>query len=116
MYVVVNRDFDSDSILAVCRRPKGYSRSCDILSHFIESVGGQQGGFHGVPLYREHSINQGIKRLSLSTMSAPSTGHMWPPSAWANQTPSSLRMRARASAASRYLEQLGTELYWINLC
>ena len=105
-HAVIHHDFDSEAVLAAWRRPRDYSRSCDILGHFIESVGGRQGGFRGVPLYRAHSLDQGIKRLSLSTMSAPSAGHIWPPSAWANQAPGSLRMRARASVAPRYLTLL----------
>ncbi|SPN98766.1 uncharacterized protein DNG_01807 [Cephalotrichum gorgonifer] len=74
---VIQRDFDSQSIVEMWRRPRGYSRSCDIVGHFLESVGGFPGGFREVPLYRPHSLDHCIKRLSLSTMSAPSSGQMW---------------------------------------
>ena len=71
---VIHRDFDADSTLAIWRRPAGYKRACHVLENFIESVGGRRGSERGVPLYGARSLDHGIGRLSLSTMSAPSGG------------------------------------------
>lgn len=70
--IVIHRDFDADSTLAVWRRSAGYKRACHVLENFVESVGGRLGGARGVPLYGARSLDRGIGRLSLSTMSAPS--------------------------------------------
>lgn len=88
-FLVIHRDFNADSTLSIWRRPAGYKRSCAVLEDFIDSVGGKRGGARGAPPYGARSLDQGIRRLSLSTMSAPS----------AESRAHRERMRARASVA-----------------
>lgn len=87
-WLVIHRDFDADSTLGIWRRPAGYARSCEVLGSFVESVGGVRGKGASVPLYGARSLDQGIGRLSLSTMSAPPAGSLGF---------GDLRTRARAS-------------------
>lgn len=83
---MIHRDFNADSTLSIWRRQAGYKRSCAVLEDFIDSVGGKRGGARGAP-HVARSLDQGIRRLSLSTMSAPS----------AESRAHRERMRARAS-------------------